>query len=55
LLWKWTETKSEGAQKQLKFEEFKMQKRLKTGDKPNEYVPVDRDFEFYSERERLIT
>ena len=32
-----------------------MQKRLKVGDKPNEYVPIDKDVEFYSERERLIT
>jgi periodic tryptophan protein 2 len=38
LLWKWTDEKSEESQKQIEFATFKSQKRLKTGDKPNEYV-----------------
>lgn len=32
-----------------------MQKRLKTGDKPNQYVPVTADEELYSEMERKVT
>ena len=40
LIWKWTDEKSEGAQRNMEFAEFKMGKRLKTGAKPNEYIPV---------------
>lgn len=41
LIWKWSDEKSEGVQRNLEFAEFKMGKRLKTGsDKPNEYKPV---------------
>ena len=35
---KWTDEKSEESQKQIEFATFKSQKRLKTGDKPNEYI-----------------
>lgn len=55
LLWKWTEEKSEGAQKVLEFEEFKRGKRLKTGTKPNEYVSIDADTQYYTSLERSIT
>lgn len=43
LIWKWTSEKSEGVQRNLEFAEFKMGKRLKTGEKPNEYTPVEAD------------
>jgi hypothetical protein len=55
LIWKWTDEKSEGVQRNLEFAEFKMGKRLKTGDKPNEYVPVDEDMQLYSEFENKVT
>jgi hypothetical protein len=55
LIWKWTDEKSEGVQRNLEFAEFKMGKRLKTGDKPNEYVPVDEDTQLYSEFENKVT
>jgi hypothetical protein len=55
LMWKWTDEKSEGVQRNLEFAEFKMGKRLKTGDKPNEYVPVDEDTQLYSEFENKVT
>lgn len=55
LIWKWTDEKSEGVQRNLEFAQFKMGKRLKTGDKPNEYVPVDEDTQLYSEFENKVT
>ena len=55
LIWKWTDEKSEGVQRNLEFAEFKMGKRLKTGEKPNEYVPVDEDTQLYSEFENKVT
>jgi hypothetical protein len=55
LIWKWTDEKSEGVQRNLEFAEFKMGKRLKTGDKPNEYVPVEEDMQLYSEFENKVT
>jgi hypothetical protein len=39
----------------LNFEEFKMGKRLKTGDKPNEYIPIEKDTGLYSEFEKKVT
>jgi hypothetical protein len=41
-------------QKNLEFAQFKMGKRLKTGDKPNEYVPVEADKQLYSELENKV-
>lgn len=55
LIWKWTDEKSEGVQRNLEFAQFKMGKRLKTGDKPNEYMPVDEDTQLYSEFENKVT
>ena len=37
LLWRWTDERSAESESILKFQEFKTGKRLKTGDKPNEY------------------
>ena len=39
----------------MEFAQFKMGKRLKTGDKPNEYVPVQEDTQLYSEFENKVT
>ena len=39
----------------MEFAQFKMGKRLKTGDKPNEYVPVEEDTQLYSELENKVT
>jgi len=55
LIWKWTDERSEGVQRNLEFAQFKMGKRLKTGDKPNEYVPVEEDTQLYSEFENKVT
>jgi hypothetical protein len=55
LIWKWTDEKSEGVQRNLEFAQFKMGKRLKTGEKPNEYFPVDEDTKLYSDLEAKIT
>lgn len=55
LLWKWTDEKSEGVQKLLEFAQFKTGKRLKTGSKPNEYIPVESDEALYSDLEKKIT
>eukprot|EP00347_Sterkiella_histriomuscorum_P002397 403368319 len=55
LLWKWTDEKGEGVQKVLEFQQFKMQKRLKTGPKENEYIPVEEDISLYSDFEKKIT
>lgn len=56
LIWKWTDERSEGVQKNLEFAEFKMGKRLKTGhtEKPGSYKPVEEDVELYSELEKKI-
>ena len=32
-----------------------MAKRLKTGEKPNEYIPTGDDTQFYTDMERSIT
>jgi hypothetical protein len=37
LFWKWTEDRSKASDDQIRFEEFKSSKRLKTGSKPNQY------------------
>lgn len=37
LFWKWTEDRSKASDDQIRFEEFKSGKRLKTGSKPNQY------------------
>lgn len=55
LIWKWTDERSEGVQRNLEFAQFKMGKRLKTGDKPNQYVPVQEDTQLYSEFENKVT
>lgn len=39
----------------LEFAQFKMGKRLKTGSKPNEYVPTNDDTELYTDFERSVT
>jgi hypothetical protein len=54
LIWKWTDEKSEGVQRNLEFAQFKMGKRLKVNDK-NEYVPVEEDRELYSVFEQKVT
>jgi periodic tryptophan protein 2 len=55
LIWKWTDDKSEGAQRNLEFHQFKSGKRLKTGAKPNEFIPIEEDTDLYSELEQKIT
>lgn len=53
LLWKWTPNRSEEADKVIKYQEFKMGKRLKLGqDKPNAYAVTDDDVELMTELER---
>ena len=37
LLWKWTDERSTDSESILKFQSFKTGKRLKIGEKPNEY------------------
>lgn len=32
-----------------------MGKRLKTGNKPNEYIPINNDLQYYTDLEKLIT
>lgn len=54
LIWKWTDEKSEGVQRNLEFAQFKMGKRLKVNEK-NEYVPVEEDRELYSAFEQKVT
>ena len=54
LLWKWTEDRLKEADSQIKFEEFKMGKRLKTGDKPNEYKIVKDDEDLFTELEKEL-
>ena len=55
LLWKWSPNKSEESQKQIEFMEFKQQKRLKTGAKPNEYIQTGQDTELMTKFEKEIT
>jgi WD40 repeat protein len=55
LLWQWTDERGEGAQKQMEFAQFKSQKRLKVGGKPNEYVQSETDVSLMTELERKIT
>ena len=53
-MWKWTEDRSKETNSQIKFEEFKMGKRLKTGDKLNEYKVVKYDEELFTELEKEL-
>ena len=55
LLWKWTNDKSEASQKQIEFANFKQQKRLKLGDKPNEYLQTEADTSLMTDFERSVT
>lgn len=55
LMWKWTSEKSEASQKQLEFKQFQQQKRLKTGDKPNEYKQTEQDLSCMSEMEKQVS
>jgi len=52
LMWKWTDERSDESQKVLKFQEFKTSKRLKVGDKPNEYQVQEADKELMTDFER---
>ena len=55
LLWKWTPNRSEEADKMVKFQEFKMGKRLKLSastEKPNAYQVTDDDLMLMTELER---
>ena len=52
LMWKWTEERSEESQKVMKFQEFKTSKRLKLGDKPNEYQVQTADEDLMTSLER---
>ena len=55
MLWKWTAERSEEASKMIKFQEFKMGKRLKLGsanEKPNAYEVTETDIELMTELER---
>jgi hypothetical protein len=40
-MWKWTEERSKESEALLKFQSHKTGKRLKTGDKPNEYKSTE--------------
>lgn len=51
LIWKWTDEKSEASQRQLEFKQFQQQKRLKVGEKPNEYKVTGQDLSCMSELE----
>ena len=55
LLWKWSDEISKEAKQQLEFAQFKSQKRLKLGDKPNEYVQKEQDLSLMTEFEQKIT
>lgn len=52
LLWKWTEEKSAESEAVLKFQAFKTGKRLKIGDKPNEYIVQASDIDLMTTFER---
>jgi len=52
IFWKWTEEKSTESEALLKFQEFKSGKRLKTGEKPNQYVVTSNDIELMTDFER---
>jgi periodic tryptophan protein 2 len=52
LLWKWTDQRSEEAQRVLDFQGIKSQKRLKLGDKPNEYHPTEQDQDLFTDFEK---
>lgn len=54
LLWKWTSDRSKESDAVIKFEEFKMGKRLKTGPKPNQYVVVPADTDLFSPFEQEL-
>ena len=55
LLWKWTDEKTAESQKQIEFAQFKQQKRIKTGEKPNEYIQKEADIAEMTDFERRIT
>lgn len=52
LLWRWSEDRSTESESVLKFQAFKTGKRLKTGDKPNEYVVQPSDMDLMTSLER---
>jgi len=54
LLWKWTADRSKESDAVIKFEEFKMGKRLKTGHKPNQYIVVSADHELFTPFEQEL-
>ena len=54
LMWRFTEERSKESDAQIRFEEFKQGKRLKTGAKPNEYKVVKADEELFTELEQLL-
>ena len=55
LLWKWTDEKTAESQKQIEFAQFKQQKRIKTGEKPNEYIQKEADIAEMTDFEKRIT
>ena len=52
IFWKWTTERSAESESVLKFEEFKTGKRLKTGDKPNQYIVTQSDTKLMTELEK---
>jgi len=52
LLWRWTEERSAESNSVLNFQAFKTGKRLKTGDKPNEYKVKESDIDLMTSLER---
>ena len=52
LLWKWTDERSQEAQNALEFEGFRSGKRLKVGEKPNQYKIKDADVALFTDFER---
>ena len=52
LLWKWTDERSKEAQSALEFEGFRSGKRLKTGEKPNQYKVKEADVALFTDFER---
>lgn len=54
LLWKWVEERSESYQNHLKFEQYKLGKRVKTTEEEEEILKED-DFEHLSEFEKVAS
>ncbi len=52
LLWRWTEDRSNESEAVLQFQAFKTGKRLKTGDKPNEYIVQPSDIDLMTSLEK---